>query len=437
MARLVTHDKPYGSVARSLMTRNILESGTLLPKPIEYQDIDLAMFNWVDKTFNIVHEGKRIPTYKLFSTQRISEYAQSWQNLDDTGNLIINFKTITRENNPQKGNMNGGSYNIPGHHDIAMFYVPVLQENGTEAYDKYTMKQPFLVDFTYSVSIITNKYELLNEMNEQMHYEFNAITCYISPNDHPMPMTLDSITDESEYTIDDRKYYSQTYKIKVKAYIIRKEDMQIERIPSRILITPLETSIMRPRRKKVKENVKRPKVEFMDHDWRSDEAFVDTLSEEGIQPCAVPIGNPNINHVANSIEMTDAEPFECGFEEDTAKYAYKGVQIIIQYDDCTSSLSFIAEKDITLYGVSTMNACDVELYVNGERVELEEGLEIKSGDEVRVKVNKKNPFKESMVILVGYDKTQTVPLDVCPETSLDEDEYGDERYLLKAESKNA
>ena len=37
-----------------------------------------------------------------------------------------------------------------------------------------------------------------------------------------MPMFLDAINDESEYTIDDRKFYSQSYQIKVMGYIIRK-----------------------------------------------------------------------------------------------------------------------------------------------------------------------------------------------------------------------
>jgi len=52
--------------------------------------------------------------------------------------------------------------------------------------------------------------EIINEMNELMHYEFSAIDCYISPNDHPMSMTLEDISDNSEYDINDRKFYSQT-----------------------------------------------------------------------------------------------------------------------------------------------------------------------------------------------------------------------------------
>ena len=164
----------YGTERRRNMSKIILERNTPFPKPLHLEDIDTAVFEWVNSTFILTFDGKRIPTYKLFSTQRISEYSQSWQQLDESGNLIMNFKTITRENNPQIGESQGNYANIPGHRDFTMFLVPVLDENGTESYDRYTMKQPFAVNLTYSVSIVTNKMELLNRMNELMLYEFNA-----------------------------------------------------------------------------------------------------------------------------------------------------------------------------------------------------------------------------------------------------------------------
>ena len=147
MDKLRLRHHAIGKERRRNMSKMILEHGTPFPKPIEYSDIDQEMFNWVDKKFNLEYDGVRLPTYKLYSTQRISEYTQTWSQTDDYGNMIMNFKTITRENNPQKGESQGSYFNIPGHKDFAMFYVPVLQENGTEAYDKYTMKQPFAVNF--------------------------------------------------------------------------------------------------------------------------------------------------------------------------------------------------------------------------------------------------------------------------------------------------
>ena len=69
-------------------------------------------------------------------------------------------------------------------------------------------------------------YELLNEFNLMMNDKFKSIQCYIRPNDHFIPMILNDISDESEYSIDNRQYYSQTYNITVKAYIITEDDMK-------------------------------------------------------------------------------------------------------------------------------------------------------------------------------------------------------------------
>ena len=66
------------------MSKVILEDSTYLPKTVDYADIDREVFDFIDKKINIVYDGKRIPTYKLYSTQRISEYSETWKNLDET-----------------------------------------------------------------------------------------------------------------------------------------------------------------------------------------------------------------------------------------------------------------------------------------------------------------------------------------------------------------
>ena len=133
MDRLRLRNHAVGTERRRNMSKLILENQTFFPKPVTYEDIDKAFFKWVDEKLDIAYNGKRLPTYKLFSNQKLSEYSQTWSNLDDTGNIIMNFKTITRENNPQHGESQGGNYNVPGNRDYPMFYVPVLQENGEEA----------------------------------------------------------------------------------------------------------------------------------------------------------------------------------------------------------------------------------------------------------------------------------------------------------------
>ncbi len=418
MDKLKLRHHAKGVERRRNMSKLILENGTPFPKPIEYSDIDEAMYKWVDERIRITYDGKRLPTYKLYSTQRLSEYIQEWDKQDDAGNPIINFKTVTRELNPQKGESQGNYFNIPGHKDFAMFYVPVLQENGTEAYDKYTMKQPFAVNFLYSVAIISNKIEIVNKMNELMQYEFSAINCYLSPNDHPMSMTLEDISDESEYTIDDRKYYSQAFKIKVRGYIIRKEDYSVERIPSRFVMSSHDSDASGIVVRKGKNRRDDEKVIFMEGFKDDPEAYerikTETLAKD--DHCEViPIDDKEKPNIIPEI-LDDSE--NCC--EKTDKYYHKIMKIMMNFDDCTLELSFVIDKDMVLETVETSNVRDFELIVNGEVMDLNSDVKFYKDDEITVKITRDNGYVKSELYLIGYDPNVAFDKTDIAESSLDE-----------------
>lgn len=406
----------FGVEKRRNMSKLILEHGTPFPKPIEYSDIDSTFYEWVKEHIKVVYDGKRLPTYKLYSTQRLSEYLQTWNEQDETGNPIINFLTITRENNPQKGENQGNYFNIPGHKDFAMFFVPVLQENGTEAFDKYTMKQPFQVNFLYSVSIIANKMEIINEVNELMHYEFSAIDCYISPNDHPMSMTLEDVSDNSEYTIDDRKYYSQTYKIKVRGYIIRKEDYNVERIPSRMILPWRDSDATGIIHRRGKNRRDEDKVTFMEYDPIEYQKFkIDSLVEDD-ENCPTPD------------MISDAKPSEIFEPSDDAddccepqpnRYYNKIMKVIMNFD-CVLELEFEIDKDMVLETVETKNVYDFKILVNDELMNLDNDVKFFNGDKIKVRISRKDLEKASEVTLVGYDPNVAIDTEKIYETTLDE-----------------
>ena len=224
-----------GVERRMNMYRYILEDGTPLPKSIEFKDIDMAFNEWV-KSLNITFDGNKLPIFQLFSNQRIGEYAQSWKHLDSVGNLIMNFFSVTRDNNPKQGDGQGGYFNIPGNRQYPMFITKGIDENGDEKYQMYTMHQPYSVNFQYTLLLVCDKYELLNQVNQTILDAFKSLQCYIRPNGHYMPLILDEINDESEYAIDDRKYYSQSYKFTLQGYIIRKEDYDVVDIPHKFVL---------------------------------------------------------------------------------------------------------------------------------------------------------------------------------------------------------
>jgi hypothetical protein len=90
------------------------------------------------------------------------------------------------------------------------------------------------VDIIYNVAVFTINYRSVNDFNKMLQDKFKAIECYIRPNGHFMSLYLEDVSDESKHDLDDKKFYSQSIKIKCKAYIIDPAiDFRVERIPTR------------------------------------------------------------------------------------------------------------------------------------------------------------------------------------------------------------
>lgn len=415
----------YGTERRRNMSKLILEDSTFFPKPITYEDIDKTFFDWVDKTLDISYDGKRLPTYRLFSNQKISEYSQTWENLDDTGNVVMNFKTITRDNNPQHGESQGESYNIPGHRDYPMFVVPVLQENGEEAYDLYTMKQPFAINFVYMVNLVVNKYELLNRFNEMINYEFQSLECYIAPNGHAMPMFLDSINDESEYTIDDRKFYSQTYSIKVLGYIIRKEDYKVHRLPSRFITRFFGAEDVDIWKKEgFKKSLKDKRNS--ENDLKNVKVGSDGVFRNGARDLVSIDCEVGLDHIFDSkrprpkVVYTEEDlDRSCCIQDDEGRYYNKSLLYEIQIPDCESSVTFTMESDMVLDEITTDNVYDFTVHTNQEFTDLETNVRFYEGDEVKVMITRDDLFKSSYLKLKGYDPNVFFDKTVNTESELD------------------
>lgn len=362
-----------GLERRLNMSKIILDNSTPFPKSVELKDIDQAFVEWVEKKLYMSLDGKVLPTFKLFSNQRINEYAQTWQHLDEVGNLLMNFKTVTRENNPKKGESQGNMFNIPGNRDYPMFLVPVLQENGTEAYDMYSMKQPFALDLLYTVTVITNKYDLINEANQLVHNEFKALQSYLSPNGHAMPMTLEDVSDESEYALDDRKYYSQSYKIKIKAYIIRKEDFTVTHLPSR-----LNMRVLNANDKNI--HIDKPTIEVV---------------EDYIDPCCE--------------------------QKQTSPYYNKRLNLNIKFPHCALTADFTIDVDMIIETIETNNVYDFILNVNGEYQDFSHDVnQFYNGDDISIKIERDDLYKESSIVIYGYDPNVVFDSRFDPESSLDE-----------------
>lgn len=338
----LTDDTVYGKDRHRSYPKTILQDAPIFPKPLEYEDIDNAMFNFVDEHIPMVIKGKSAPTFTLYSNQRFSEYSQSWEHTDEDGNLLMNFKTISRENNPKPGEHQGGYWNIPGNKRHTLLIRDVLEDNGEEAYEIYSMGQPFAVDLTYRISIITDLFENINTFNQKINDLFKARQCYIRPNGHFLPVTLEEINDNTEYTISERKFYNQTVTVKVMAYIISEDDFKIEKKPKRIKLF-------------MQGDVRRPKPEI-----NIDEFF-----------------NDKIGHT--EIELT------------------------IDFQAFHTKTNFDIDTDFVVERTELYNIRNYRLSVNDTPYYTDKGFALKNGDNIKIFINHLDPNEMAQLKFVGYN----------------------------------
>lgn len=319
----------------------------VIPKPLEYADIDEAFFNFIDNDIDMVYNGIKVPSYKLYSTQRFSEYSQTWQHTDNEGNLLMNFKTVNRQTNPTQGMNQGKLWNIPGDRRYTILMRDVLDDNGTEHYEIYSMKQPFCVDLIYRVNFVTNTFESINEFNMMINEKFKARQCYIRPNGHFIPMVLENINDNTSYTIDERKFFVQSCDIRVMAYIIRKDDFRIDKKPKRIVLFT-EGESNRPK----------PVISLEEYE------------------------NNRTDYL--SLELT------VGFEE---------------YHD---KVDFNIDTDMTVTDIETDNIRNFRVFVNGTQIYHEKGFKVNDGDNIKIKIRTFDTSMKSALKFIGYDHNEPI-----------------------------
>lgn len=400
-----------GKERRLNMSKVLLENQPHFPKTLTYEDFDREVFNWLDNEFDLYSEGKRFNTYKLFSNQRITEYGQTWKNVDEKGNLDINFKTITREPNPQKGEIQGGNYNIPGDITFPIFKVQALDENGVEYIEVYSMRQPTQVNFIYTVGVFTNTYKILNQMNAKIQEQFKSIEKYIFPNGFAIPMELNSVNDESEYTIDDRKYYSQTYQIKVMGYVVTEDDYVVSKMPSRARI-----HIGSGKNVKEKKNDEEPLFTMSQPITKRDYDEKCELKTE----FEMPDNSGDIDAIMNGMNKKSEVEIEelCGKQvcwKDTEDELYVNRKVVITWnlDCCTKMCQFTVDYHLGIESIELKNIQSYSIEINGTLLDLNNpNVDILKGDNIKIEAEVRNKREMSSVSMVCYDYDEIIENDI-------------------------
>ena len=344
---------------RRNISEEIIRHGDYLPQPLTYEDIDRCFKEWVEEKIKITQDNTLLPTMTLYSGQRFSEYLQTWKYTDENNNVRLNFKTLTRENNPKHGTILNETYNIPGKQFYTLKSIQAIDESGKKYRIDYKMKQPTPVDLVYKVSIFTNKYLTLNTFNEILNTIFNAKHDFICPNGHYMSIVLENISDESEYHVDDRQFFSQSATIKVRGYIINENDFKVEENPIAV-ITYFENEIKR----------KKPKIELIEYD---------VADNNSTKPIDIEIDFSN-------------------------HYPYKGkTKFTIDENFTLTSISLSDNSNINVENI-TLFVNDVLITKNLTTKINEGNIFFKDGDEITIQITRnKRSEKCGLLILSGHN----------------------------------
>jgi hypothetical protein len=237
------------SARREQLLEYINEDGTYLPKSVLHADLDRGMLDFVKGDLEVITAGKVVPMVDIIiTTQNWSQYVETALFVDLDYNPSPPFITVVRSPEVKFGTNPSLQYTIPNRKQF--YYASVPTWNGNEqGMDIYTIPQPVPVDINYSVKIICNRMRELNQLNKVVMQKFSSRQAYTFIKGQYVPIIMSNISDESQMTMNQRKYYVQSYDFTMLGYLIDEEEFEVKPAIARVAqIMELDTSTLRRRR---------------------------------------------------------------------------------------------------------------------------------------------------------------------------------------------
>jgi hypothetical protein len=213
------------------------------------------MLDFVKNELKVVTAGEIVPMVDIIiTTQNWSQYVETYKFIDLDYNPDPPYITVVRSPEVKYGSNPSLQYTIPNRKQF--YYASVPTWNGNEqGMDIYTIPQPVPVDIKYSVKIVCNRMRELNQLNKIVMQTFASRQAYTFIKGQYVPIILDNVLDESQMTIDARKYYVQNYDFTMLGYLIDEEEFEVKPAIQRITqLFEIDTTTRRPRRNKYPEN---------------------------------------------------------------------------------------------------------------------------------------------------------------------------------------
>jgi len=224
-----------GVERRQELLDDIADSNGFLPQGVGIKDMDVTFVDFVKEKLKIEIDGEQVPVIFL-TIQRYTDFTKIWKFVDEYKNIKMPFITVVRKPDIQKGTNQAGLANIPGHQHWSYYKVPT-NDGARIGMDIYKIPQPTAVDITYEVRFFSNKMSDVNVIHNKVQREFNAIQSYIYPKGHPMPVTLPTVTDESNVEdFENRRFYIQAFEMLLAGYILDEEDFVVQPTINRAMV---------------------------------------------------------------------------------------------------------------------------------------------------------------------------------------------------------
>jgi hypothetical protein len=243
------------SARREQLLEYINEDGTYLPKSVLHADLDRGMLDFVKEDLKVVTAGKIVPMVDIIiTTQNWSQYVETALFVDLDYNPAPPFITVVRSPEVKYGTNPSLQYTIPNRKQF--YYASVPTWNGNEqGMDIYTIPQPVPVDINYSVKIICNRMRELNQLNKIVMQKFSSRQAYTFIKGQYVPIIMNNVSDESQMSLDARKYYVQSYDFTMLGYLIDEEEFQVKPAIQRVTqLFELDTRVLNKKRNQFPEN---------------------------------------------------------------------------------------------------------------------------------------------------------------------------------------
>lgn len=217
---------------------NLLErQPTYFPRTIGFEDIDKAVYDWFN-TRDVVIDEKKIPVFFL-THEKWGEFRKQWKYQDADGQVDMPYITIRRTALSRASSNRG---RIPQPRRFTTYRLPVYTKAGI-TYRHYRVPQPVRVDMSYEIRVLTHYISDINKINEEFIRHFASIQSYLNLDGHVMPMTIESINDESQVDVNNERILHTVFNIKTEAYIIDEKEFEVIDGAQQLVINIDETII--------------------------------------------------------------------------------------------------------------------------------------------------------------------------------------------------